>query len=98
MQTSTPSNFTLADGAGHTFFKTEPGMIEKMPNPVVAHRDPAPVQLRQQLATGEIRLLRQPGADPGRLTRQRKWLLAAHRQRRRAAGLLSPSIGSPRNG
>jgi len=27
MQTNTPSNFTLADGAGHTFFERRNGIV-----------------------------------------------------------------------
>jgi hypothetical protein len=39
-------------------------MIEEMPAHVVAHLDTTLVQLRQHLATSDIRPLRQPGADP----------------------------------
>jgi hypothetical protein len=31
MQTNTPSNFTLADGAGHTFFERDLAAVKEPP-------------------------------------------------------------------
>ena len=39
MQTSTPSNFTLADGAGHTFFERQAELLECLPDQPDARRD-----------------------------------------------------------
>ena len=46
------------------FFIAEAGAIEEMPHTVVADLDLALAQFGQQLASGNIRLGRQPGADP----------------------------------
>lgn len=47
-----------------------------MPDAVIAHIDLAPVQFRQQLTPGDIRLLRKPLMDPLGLGCKRKRLLA----------------------
>ena len=62
-------------------------MIQEVPDTVVAHIHTTGVQFPQQFAAGEVRLLCHPLTDPGFLAGQGKWLLAAHRQRRRAPRL-----------
>src|SRR5580698_2289173 len=73
--------------ARRLFFKAEPGVIQEVPDTVVAHVHTTRVQFPQQFAAGEVRLLCHPLTDPGFLAGQGKWLLATHRQRRRAPRL-----------
>src|SRR5579863_4551221 len=74
------------------FFKAATNLVEEMPDTVMADLDPALVQVRQQFAPGDIRLLRD--ADPYRrlFMGQRERLLAAHRQRRGTADLGHASL------
>jgi hypothetical protein len=62
-------------------------MVQEMPDTVITDLDPALVQFRQQFAAGEIGLLRDAGTYPCLFVGEREGLLAAHRQRRRTAGL-----------
>jgi len=50
-------------------------VVEEMPHAVIADRDAALDQFRQQFATGDVGLLGQPGADPLRLIGQRELAL-----------------------
>jgi len=62
-------------------------MVKEVPDAVITDLDPAPIQFRKQLASGEIRLLRDAGPYLCLFVGEREGLLAAHRQRRRTAGL-----------
>ena len=73
-------------------------MIEEMPDRVIADLDPAPVQFRQQLASGQVRFFFDTGTDPVFFAGQSERFLAAHRQRRRATGLLLASGPADRRG
>src|SRR6476620_3576294 len=84
--------------ARRLFFKAETYVVEEMPHAVIADRDAAPDQLRQQFATGDVELLGQPGADPLRLIGQRERLLATHRQCPGTAGCRGPLGPADRRG
>src|SRR5258708_14532753 len=67
------------------FFKAETNVVNEMPDTVIADLNTALVQLRQQFASGDIRLLFNTSPYPCLFTGQREGLFAAHRQRRRTA-------------
>jgi hypothetical protein len=84
--------------ARRLFFKAEPGVIQEVPDPVVAHIHTTCIQFRQQFAAGDVRLLRHPLTDPGFLAGQGKRLLATHRLRCRTASLGLPPRPADRRG
>jgi hypothetical protein len=62
-------------------------MVNEMPDAVIADFNAALVQLRQQFAPGDIRLLFNPRSYPCLFIGQREGLFATHRQCGRTAGL-----------
>src|SRR4051812_23829111 len=60
------------------FFKAEANVVNEMPATVVTHLDPALVQLRQQFASGDVRLFFNTGPYPCLFIGQRERFPATH--------------------
>src|SRR5258707_7852928 len=73
--------------ARRLFFEAETNVVNEMPDTVIADLNAALVQLRQQFASGDIRLLFNSRPYPCLLGGQREGLFATHRQCRRTARL-----------
>ena len=91
MQTNTPSNFTLADGAGHTFFERQAQPPQFAPQRRCAHRDRAlGAQPGAQLGQCEVRAQRDRPAQRLAVSRQAADLYLPGLERADLAGAGAP--------
>ena len=67
MQTNTPSNFTLADGAGHTFFMRQPKMAQKAEHRRGGNLHSGRGKPGLQFQQCQVRLFGDPSLDPLRI-------------------------------